>query len=91
MLEKKNVIKIIQSLVKQGGCTKNELVFYTGLSLSTIDSLLEEMLKSNLVIKEGYRESTGGRPSMKDQVNGSFHKHYVYMLISMIHSYRTSL
>lgn len=71
-VRKKNVIKIIQSLVKQGGCTKNELVFYTGLSLSTIDSLLEEMLKSNLVIKEGYRESTGGRPSMCYQVNGEF-------------------
>lgn len=72
MLEKKNVFKIIQSLVKQGGCTKNELVFYTGLSLSTIDSLLEEMLKSNLVVKAGYRESTGGRPSMGYQVNGEF-------------------
>lgn len=71
-VRKKNVIKIIQSLVKQGGCTKNELVFYTGLSLSTIDSLLEEMLKSNLVIKAGYRESTGGRPSMGYQVNGEF-------------------
>ena len=71
-VRKKNVVKIIQSLVKQGECTKNELVFYTGLSLSTIDSLLEEMLKSNLVIKEGYRESTGGRPSMGYQVNGEF-------------------
>lgn len=71
-VRKKNVVKIIQSLVKQGGCTKNELVFYTGLSLSTIDSLLEEMLKSNFVIKEGYRESTGGRPSMGYQVNGEF-------------------
>lgn len=69
---KKNVMKIIQSLVKQGGCTKNELVFYTGLSLSTIDSLLEEMLKSNRVIKAGYRESTGGRPSMSYKVNGEF-------------------
>lgn len=69
---KKNVMKIIQSLVKQGGCTKNELVFYTGLSLSTIDSLLEEMLKSNQVIKAGYRESTGGRPSMSYKVNGEF-------------------
>lgn len=71
-VRKKNVVKIIQSLVKQGGCTKNELVFYSGLSLSTIDSLLEEMLKSNLVIKAGYRESTGGRPSMGYQVNGEF-------------------
>ena len=71
-VRRKNVIKMIQSLVKQGGCTKNELVFYTGLSLSTIDSLLEEMLKSNLVIKAGYRESTGGRPSMSYQVNGEF-------------------
>lgn len=69
---KKNVMKIVQSLVKQGGCTKNELVFYTGLSLSTIDSLLEEMLKSNRVIKAGYRESTGGRPSMSYKVNGEF-------------------
>lgn len=71
-VRKKNVMKIIQSLVKQGGCTKNELVFYTGLSLSTIDSLLEEMLKSNRVIKAGYRESTGGRPSMSYKVNGEF-------------------
>ena len=71
-VRKKNVFKIIQSLVKQGGCTKNELVFYTGLSLSTIDSLLEEMLKSNRVIKAGYRESTGGRPSMSYKVNGEF-------------------
>ena len=71
-VRKKNVFKIIQSLVKQGGCTKNELVFYTGLSLSTIDSLLEEMLKSNLVVKAGYRESTGGRPSMSYTVNGEF-------------------
>lgn len=72
VVRKKNVMKIIQSLVKQGGCTKNELVFYTGLSLSTIDSLLEEMLKSNRVIKAGYRESTGGRPSMSYKVNGEF-------------------
>lgn len=71
-VRKKNVMKIIQSLVKQGGCTKNELVFYTGLSLSTIDSLLEEMLKSNRVIKAGYRESTGGRPSMSYKVSGEF-------------------
>lgn len=71
-VRQKNVMKIIQSLVKQGGCTKNELVFYTGLSLSTIDSLLEEMLKSNRVIKAGYRESTGGRPSMSYKVNGDF-------------------
>ena len=71
-VRKKNVMKIIQSLVKQGGCTKDELVFYTGLSLSTIDSLLEEMLKSNRVIKAGYRESTGGRPSMSYKVNGEF-------------------
>ena len=71
-VRKKNVMKIIQSLVKQGGCTKNELVFYTGLSLSTIDSLLEEMLKSKRVIKAGYRESTGGRPSMSYKVNGEF-------------------
>lgn len=71
-VRKKNVMKIIQSLVKQGGCTKNELVFYTGLSLSTIDSLLEEMLKSDRVIKAGYRESTGGRPSMSYKVNGDF-------------------
>ena len=71
-VRKKNVMKIIQSSVKQGGCTKNELVFYTGLSLSTIDSLLEEMLKSNRVIKAGYRESTGGRPSMSYKVNGEF-------------------
>lgn len=71
-VRKKNVMKIIQSLVKQGDCTKNELVFYTGLSLSTIDSLLEEMLKSNQVIKAGYRESTGGRPSMSYKVNGDF-------------------
>lgn len=83
-VRKKNVVKIIQSLVKQGGCTKNELVFYTGLSLSTIDSLLEEMLKSNLVIKEGYRESTGGRQVWAIKSMESFHKHYVYMLISMI-------
>lgn len=71
-VRRKNVIKIIQSLVKQGGCTKNELVYYTGLSLSTIDSLLEEMLKNNFVMKSGYRESTGGRPSMSYQVNGEF-------------------
>lgn len=71
-VRRKNVIKIIQSLVKYGGCTKNELVYYTNLSLSTIDSLLEEMLKSHLVIKAGYRESTGGRPSMSYKVNGEF-------------------
>lgn len=71
-VRRKNVIKIIQSLVKHGGCTKNELVYYTNLSLSTIDNLLEEMLKSHLVIKAGYRESTGGRPSMSYKVNGEF-------------------
>lgn len=69
-VRRKNVVKIIQSLVKYSGCTKNELVYYTNLSLSTIDSLLEEMLKSDFVIKAGYRESTGGRPSMSYRVNG---------------------
>ena len=53
-------------------CTKDELKSYTGLSLSTIDSLLEELMKTNLVIKAGYRESTGGRPSMAYKVDGNF-------------------
>lgn len=41
-VRKKNVMKIIQSLVKQGGCTKNELVFYTGLSLSSFRRNVEK-------------------------------------------------
>lgn len=71
-VRRKNTFKIIETLIKHTTCTKNELVFYSGLSLSTIDSLLEEMLKNNLVIKEGYRESTGGRPSMAYKVNGDY-------------------
>lgn len=71
-VRRKNIFKIIETLIHHVTCTKDELKSYTGLSLSTIDSLLEELMKTNLVIKAGYRESTGGRPSMAYKVDGNF-------------------
>ena len=71
-VRRKNIFKIIETLLHHVTCTKDELKSYTGLSLSTIDSLLEELMKTNFVIKAGYRESTGGRPSMSYKVDGNF-------------------
>lgn len=68
----RNVFKIIETLIHHKTCTKDELKSNTGLSLSTIDSLLKELMKANIVIKAGYRESTGGRPSMSYKVDGNY-------------------
>lgn len=71
-LRKINQEKVINTLMNNDMCTKNQLSILTGLSLGSINNILGDLLKCNQVIEVGYDESTGGRPSKRYELNSDY-------------------
>ena len=51
-LRQKNRDKILAAFMEHELCTKNQLALATGLSLATVSSILNELLKSSEVLFE---------------------------------------
>ncbi|MDF2158293.1 ROK family transcriptional regulator [Algoriphagus sp. CAU 1675] len=56
-----NKIKIIKNLYLKGANTASEICSEVGISLPTVNSLLNDLMSSGEVIKHGRAESQGGR------------------------------
>ncbi|SDD31995.1 Sugar kinase of the NBD/HSP70 family, may contain an N-terminal HTH domain [Algoriphagus faecimaris] len=56
-----NKIKIIKNLYLKGANTASEICNEVGISLPTVNSLLNDLMSSGEVIKQGRAESQGGR------------------------------
>lgn len=56
-----NKIKIIKNLYLKGANTASEICSEVGISLPTVNSLLNDLMNSGEVIKHGRAESQGGR------------------------------
>ncbi|GMQ29779.1 ROK family transcriptional regulator [Algoriphagus confluentis] len=56
-----NKIKIIKNLYSKGANTASEICNEVGISLPTVNALLNDLMNSGEVIKQGRAESQGGR------------------------------
>ncbi len=73
-LRKINVEKVLNTMMEQDTCTKNELTDLTGLSLGSVNTILKQLMEEKKVEECGYNESTGGRRSMSYRLNGDYSK-----------------
>lgn len=68
-MKKINTSLIIKQLKKMGSATKAELAEATGISATTIRSILAELVEENEVISLGLDESSGGRRAERYEIN----------------------
>lgn len=68
-MKKINTSLILQKLKKMGSATKAELSEVTGISATTVRSLLAELVEQNEVISLGLDESSGGRRAERYEIN----------------------
>lgn len=67
---KKQQAKEIYRLIQQAGpFTKAELADLTGLKMTTLSRMIDELLAQELIAQTGLAESNGGRPPVLYQVN----------------------
>jgi predicted NBD/HSP70 family sugar kinase len=69
VMKKANSLLIKEILRKRGSATKSELTLETGISATTIRTLLDELIEANEVVKFGLDESSGGRRAERYALN----------------------
>lgn len=62
-MKRNNIKQIMLCLMTRGRATKAELVADTGLSMSTVSSCINSLLKLTLLTTDGMEDSSGGRRS----------------------------
>ena len=62
-MKRNNIKQIMLCLMTRGRATKAELVADTGLSMSTVSSCINSLLKLTLLVTDGMEDSSGGRRS----------------------------
>ena len=62
-MKRNNIKQIMLCLMTRGKATKAELVADTGLSMSTVSSCINSLLKLTLLTTDGMEDSSGGRRS----------------------------
>jgi predicted NBD/HSP70 family sugar kinase len=66
-----NMYLVIDTIMKYGPVSIEDIVFKTRLSRPTILTLLKEITSENIVYRSGYDESMGGRQAALYSINGS--------------------
>jgi predicted ArsR family transcriptional regulator len=56
------LVKILDLIIKNNSISRIDLAKATGLTRAAIGQLVEELMKSNLVIESGAAAPRGGRP-----------------------------
>ena len=62
-LKRQNRSNIFHEIYNSKAVSKNDLAKSLNLSMPTVSGALEELIRQNLVIREGRFDSTGGRPA----------------------------
>jgi predicted NBD/HSP70 family sugar kinase len=68
-MKKVNNLLVKKALRKRGSATKSELAEDTGISATTIRTLLDELIEANEVIRFGLDKSSGGRRAERYALN----------------------
>lgn len=62
-LKRQNISRVFHEIYEGRTVSKNTLTRNLNLSLPTVSGALEELIRQNLIIREGLFDSTGGRPA----------------------------
>lgn len=76
---------VYEFIRRKGTTSKQEIKGFSGLTISTLTRLLEELMEAGLIVEVGFGESTGGRPPILYEIN----RHFAYLFgleISRTHS-----
>ena len=70
-LRKKNVLDILKTIVHYQPVTKNDVAVKTGLTIVTINTVINELIQKKIIIEDGNIASIGGRPASLYKLNSS--------------------
>lgn len=70
-LKKKNVLDILKTIVQYQPTTKTDVAARTGLTIVTINTVINELMKRGILIEDGIADSIGGRPASLYRINSS--------------------
>lgn len=68
-LKQVNLSLVRKAIKEKGSATHTEIVEATKISVTTVRTLLSELLKNNEIIDIGYDESSGGRKAVRYELN----------------------
>lgn len=68
-LKDRNKKLILKTLINKGALSRTEISQYTGLSLTAVSDLVDELIEENIVKENGIGTSTGGRRPIMLQFN----------------------
>lgn len=70
-LRKKNVLDILKVIVQYQPVTKNDVAVRTGLTIVTINTVINELIQKQIIMEDGNAASIGGRPASLYKINSS--------------------
>lgn len=68
-LKQVNLSLVRNAIKEKGSATRSEIVEATNISVTTVHTLLTEMLENKEIIDAGYDESIGGREAVRYELN----------------------
>lgn len=68
-IRKQNTLNVIKVISRRGKVTKNDVAYETGLTVMTINTLMNSLLNEGILCEEGNAESLGGRPASLYRLN----------------------
>lgn len=71
MLRKNNMLEILKEIKKNRVITKTEIAHQTKLTTVTVSTLVDGLVRKNIVIEEGYGNSIGGRKPVLYRFNNA--------------------
>jgi predicted NBD/HSP70 family sugar kinase len=70
-LRRKNVLDILKTIAQNQPITKNDVAIKTGLTIVTINTVINGLIKKEILIEDGNTDSIGGRPASLYRVNST--------------------
>jgi predicted NBD/HSP70 family sugar kinase len=68
-IRKQNILSVLRALSHQEHMTKNDVASETGLTVMTVNTLMNGLLCNGLIKEDGSTESVGGRPAFLYRLN----------------------
>lgn len=71
-IRRSNSLKVLQRIYTSAPVSRQELTQFTGLSSATIANVVADLIKANIVVEDGFKDSDGGRPRAMLNINANY-------------------
>jgi len=68
-IRKQNILSVLRALGRQEHMTKNDVAVETGLTVMTVNTLMNGLLAGGIIAEDGSADSVGGRPASLYRLN----------------------